>query len=259
MSVFKRIPVIQPTHILLDGRPLDWYGLDPTSGVLAVESPDMATSYRTVPGMAGSHDLTLTDPLGAAYPGRRKVKLGVVAVGDDDEAVEARLRLGSLIGRQTTIQYRSMPGAWHGRLSIGDWDERALGPSFVDAATTITLDAYPHLLGHNIIENVSDGLNSIHVPGNRCAWPVFNLTVNDDISTMSVNDYRGHKLTVKPDTAMSEGSQVVIDMREGVARLNGVIVPVSLDSDYFPLVPGVPNIGLLNCSGTVTFQPEWMI
>lgn len=258
MSVFKRVPVIEQTHILLDGRPLDWYGLDPTSGVLAVESPDMATSYRTVPGMAGSHDLTLTDPLGAAYPGRRKVKLGVVAVGDDDEAVEARLRLGALIGRQTTIRYRSMPGAWHGRLSIGDWDERALGPRYVDAATTITLDAYPHLLGGPVTVRLAAGGNRIRVPGNRCAWPTFNLSVAvDSANQIGITDEHGHELYVQPGAPMSQGTRVDVDMRAGTARVNGNLTPVTLASDFFPLLPGV---NVVTCTtGTVTFQPEWMI
>lgn len=257
MNGLRRYPIVEHAHLLLNGHTLDWYGLDLAGDTIAVAAPETAVSYRTVPGMAGSHDLTLTDPVGSAYMGRRDVSFPVVTL--EDMSTEARLRLGGIIGTNVTLRYGDMPGHWKGRLAVSDWEERSVGASYRDAFATLTINAYPYLLGHNIIENVSDGLNSIHVPGNRCAWPVFNLTVNDDISTMSVNDYRGHKLTVKPDTAMSEGSQVVIDMREGVARLNGVIVPVSLDSDYFPLVPGVPNIGLLNCSGTVTFQPEWMI
>ena len=85
MSVFQRMPADPLMHILLDGRPLDWYGLSATDGVLAIEAPDLAVAYQSAPGMAGSHDVTLDDPLGCAYPGLRRIALGVVSVGEDDE------------------------------------------------------------------------------------------------------------------------------------------------------------------------------
>ena len=92
MSVFQRMPADPLMHILLDGRPLDWYGLSATDGVLAIEAPDLAVAYQNAPGMAGSHDVTLDDPLGCAYPGLRRIALGVVTVGEDDEMMDARRR-----------------------------------------------------------------------------------------------------------------------------------------------------------------------
>ena len=93
MSVFQRMPADPLMHILLDGRPLDWYGLSATDGVLAIEAPDLAVAYQNAPGMAGSHDVTLDDPLGCAYPGLRRIALGVVTVGEDDERTRELLRL----------------------------------------------------------------------------------------------------------------------------------------------------------------------
>lgn len=147
MSVFQRMPADPLMHILLDGRPLDWYGLSATDGVLAIEAPDLAVAYQNAPGMAGSHDVTLDDPLGCAYPGLRRIALGVVTVGEDDEMMDARRRLGALVGRSSTLSYRELPGQWRGRVTIKDWDERMLGPCRVDCATTIVMDAYPHIIG----------------------------------------------------------------------------------------------------------------
>lgn len=147
MSVFQRMPADPLMHILLDGRPLDWYGLSATDGVLAIEAPDLAVAYQSAPGMAGSHDVTLDDPLGCAYPGLRRIALGVVTVGEDDEMMDARRRLGALVGRSSTLSYRELPGQWRGRVTIKDWDERMLGPCRVDCATTIMMDAYPHIMG----------------------------------------------------------------------------------------------------------------
>lgn len=49
MSVFQRMPADPLMHILLDGRPLDWYGLSATDGVLAIEAPDLAVAYQSAP------------------------------------------------------------------------------------------------------------------------------------------------------------------------------------------------------------------
>ena len=40
-------------HILLAGRPLDWYGLSAPDGVLAIAAPALAVAYQSAPGMAG--------------------------------------------------------------------------------------------------------------------------------------------------------------------------------------------------------------
>ncbi len=185
MSVFQRMPADPLMHILLDGRPLDWYGLSATDGVLAIEAPDLAVAYQNAPGMAGSHDVTLDDPLGCAYPGLRRIALGVVTVGEDDEMMDARRRLGALVGRSSTLSYRELPGQWRGRVTIKDWDERMLGPCRVDCATTIVMDAYPHIMGRAQRHALKEGANLLHVTGNRPAWPVLTLTTSRAVSALS--------------------------------------------------------------------------
>ena len=198
MSVFQRMPADPLMHILLDGRPLDWYGLSATDGVLAIEAPDLAVAYQSAPGMAGSHDVTLDDPLGCAYPGLRRIALGVVTVGEDDEMMDARRRLGSLIGRLATLSYRELPGQWRGRVTIKDWDERMLGPCRVDCATTIVMDAYPHIMGRAQRHTLREGANLLHVTGNRPAWPVLTLTTSRAVSALSIRDGRGHTIGIRP-------------------------------------------------------------
>lgn len=136
--------------------------------------------------MAGSHDVTLDDPLGCAYPGLRRIALGVVTVGEDDEMMDARRRLGSLIGRLATLSYRELPGQWRGRVTIKDWDERMLGPCRVDCATTIVMDAYPHIIGRAQRHALREGANLLHVTGNRPAWPVLTLTTSRAVSALSI-------------------------------------------------------------------------
>ena len=228
MSVFQRMPADPLMHILLDGRPLDWYGLSATDGVLAIEAPDLAVAYQNAPGMAGSHDVTLDDPLGCAYPGLRRIALGVVTVGEDDEMMDARRRLGSLIGRLATLSYRELPGQWRGRVTIKDWDERMLGPCRVDCATPIVMDAYPHIMGRAV-------------------------------SALSIKDGRGHTIGIRPATTLPAGTSVLVDCKAQTTRANGTLAPVSLDTDYFALLPGMNTLTLSGAAGRCEHEPEWMI
>ena len=229
MSVFQRMPADPLMHILLDGRPLDWYGLSATDGVLAIEAPDLAVAYQSAPGMAGSHDVTLDDPLGCAYPGLRRIALGVVTVGEDDEMMDARRRLGSLIGRLATLSYRELPGQWRGRVTIKDWDERMLGPCRVDCATTIVMDAYPHIMGRAQRHALREGANLLHVTGNRPAWPVLTLTTSRAVSALSIRDGRGHTIGIRPAATLPAGTSVLVDCKAQTTRANGTLAPVSLD------------------------------
>lgn len=49
VSVFQRMPADPLMHILLDGRPLDWYGLSATDGVLAIEALTWPSHTRARP------------------------------------------------------------------------------------------------------------------------------------------------------------------------------------------------------------------
>lgn len=259
VSVFQRMPADPLMHILLDGRPLDWYGLSATDGVLAIEAPDLAVAYQSAPGMAGSHDVTLDDPLGCAYPGLRRIALGVVTVGEDDEMMDARRRLGSLIGRLATLSYRELPGQWRGRVTIKDWDERMLGPCRVDCATTIVMDAYPHIMGRAQRHTLREGANLLHVTGNRPAWPVLTLTTSRAVSALSIKDGRGHTIDIRPAATLPAGTSVLVDCKAQTTRANGTLAPVSLDTDYFALLPGMNTLTLSGAAGSCEHEPEWMI
>ncbi len=157
-------------HILLDGRPLDWYGLSATDGVLAI-GPRPGRRKRA-PGMAGSR----RDP---RRPARLRVPQaaqdraqGVVTVGGGRQMMDARRRLGSLIGRLATLSYqgpRSVAEPRHDQ----DWDERMLD----HAAWTclIVMDTAAHIMEpRQRIHAQEERANlTLHVTGNRPpAWPV---------------------------------------------------------------------------------------
>lgn len=207
MSVFQRMPADPLMHILLDGRPLDWYGLSATDGVLAIEAPDLAVAYQNAPGMAGSHDVTLDDPLGCAYPGLRRIALGVVTVGEDDEM----------------------------------------------------MDAYPHIMGRAQRHALREGANLLHVTGNRPAWPVLTLTTSRAVSALSIRDGRGHTIGIRPATTLPAGTSVLVDCKAQTTRANGTLAPVSLDTDYFALLPGMNTLTLSGAAGSCEHEPEWMI
>lgn len=234
-------------------------GIKTMSLTTAIEAPDLAVAYQSAPGMAGSHDVTLDDPLGCAYPGLRRIALGVVTVGEDDEMMDARRRLGSLIGRLATLSYRELPGQWRGRVTIKDWDERMLGPCRVDCATTIMMDAYPHIMGRAQRHTLKEGANLLHVTGNRPAWPVLTLTTSRAVSALSIRDGRGHTIGIRPAATLPAGTSVLVDCKAQTTRANGTLAPVSLDTDYFALLPGMNTLTLSGAAGSCEHEPEWMI
>ena len=42
-------------------------------------------------------------------------------------------------------------------------------------------------------------------------------------------------------------------------RANGTLAPVSLDTDYFALLPGMNTLTLSGAAGSCEHEPEWMI
>lgn len=257
--VFRQEIDLRTDAITINGETLDAYGIVPTTGVLSIGAPDYETSYVSIPGRAGSVDLSLTDPFGGALPGRRKIGLAVVGVGTEVDGEEARLRLGAIAGREVTLRYRYQPGAWRGRLTLDDWDSRMLGSLWVDTATTITLEAEPYMVGDVRSQALTTGANLVRVGGNRPAWPVLTLTPVDGVRTVTVSDGHGHSVEVMADRALATSDTITVDMGTRAAHINGNLSRVDLASDYWPLLPTVDHVTCTNCAGRAEWHPLYNI
>ena len=134
-----------------------------------------------------------------------------------------------------------------------------LGPCRVDCATTIVMDAYPHIMGRAQRHTLREGANLLRVTGNRPAWPVLTLTTSRAVSALSIRDGRGHTIGIRPAATLPAGTSVLVDCKAQTTRANGTLAPVSLDTDYFALLPGMNTLTLSGAAGSCEHEPEWMI
>lgn len=253
-----RLPSVE--GLTLNGVPLErmMLGLGPDG--VTVDAAKPIVSVQDMPGRDGGLDLTLTDPTGAAYMDRRTITLDLYAVGGEDDILAAKTRLGALAGTIATISWRTLPGAYRGRLSLDQWDDKWAGPGMVATSVHATIDAAPTLTGPTRTTTLTNGANTVRVKGNRPCWPVWTLTPAANTRTITIRDAHGHHLTVTAATAITGRVTITTSPDTRATRINGNLTAPTLDSDYFPLLPGTDTITLTGItSGTVTHQPLTLI
>ena len=104
------------------------------------------------------------------------------------------------------------------------------------------------------------GANTIHVKGNRPCWPAWALTPAADAKTVSIKDAHGHKLTFASATAIT--GLITIDTAPDAqpARVNGNLMTPTLESDYFPLLPGLNTLTLTGATAaSLAYRPLTLI
>lgn len=252
-----RLPHVEdPT---LNGVPLERMMLSLTSDGVTIGNAEPTVSMQDMPGRDGRLDLTLTDPTGAAYMGNRAITLALYAIGGEDDILAAKTRLAALAGTIVTLSWRSLPGEYRGRMSLGAWEDKWAGPRQIATTVTMSIDAHPYLIGRSRSIALKTGANTIHVKGNRPCWPTWTLTPAANAKTVGMQDAHGHKLTFASTTTITGRISIdtAPDSRE--LRVNGNLMTPTLDSDYFPLPPGVNTVTLTGCAGILTYRPLTLI
>ena len=235
-----RLPHVEdPT---LNGTPLERMMLSLSSDGLTIDNAEPAVSVQDMPGRDGRLDLTLTDPSGAAYMGNRAITLSLYAIGGEDDILAVKTRLAALAGTIVSLSWRGLPGEYHGRMRLSAWEDKWAGPRQVATLVTVSIDAAPYLVGRTRIITLKTGANAIHIRGNRPCWPAWALAPASGTKTVSMQDAHGHKLTFASATAIT--GLITIDTSPDVRglRVNGNLMTPTLDSDYFPLLPGANTI-----------------
>ncbi|EKF14863.1 phage distal tail protein, partial [Bifidobacterium bifidum] len=64
---------------------------------------------------------------------------------------------------------------------------------------------------------------------------------------------------IRPAATLPAGTSVLVDCKAQTTRANGTLAPVSLDTDYFALLPGMNTLTLSGAAGSCEHEPEWMI
>lgn len=252
-----RLPHVEdPT---LNGVPLERMMFSLAADGITIDATKPTTSTQDMPGRDGQLDLTLEDPTGAAYMGNRAITLNLYAIGGEDDILAAKTRLAALAGTIVTLSWRSLPGEYRGRMSLGAWADKWAGPRQIATLVTVSIDAHPYLIGRGRSIALKTGANTIHVKGNRPCWPTWTLTPAANAKTVGMQDAHGHKLTFASTTTITGRISIdtAPDSRE--LRVNGNLMTPTLDSDYFPLPPGVNTVTLTGCTGTLAYRPLTLI
>lgn len=235
-----RLPHVEdPT---LNGVPLERMMLSLSSDGVTIDAAKSTLSMQDMPGRDGRLDLTLTDPTGAAYMGDRAITLSLYAIGGEDDILAAKTRLAALAGTIVSLSWRSLPGEYQGRMSLGAWEDKWAGDHQIATLVTVSIAAAPYLIGRSRSITLKTGANAIHIRGNRPCWPAWALTPASGTKTVSMQDAHGHKLTLASATAIT--GLITIDTSPDARglRVNGNLMTPTLDSDYFPLLPGANTI-----------------
>ena len=127
-------------------------------------------------------------------------------------------------------------------MSLSAWEDKWAGPRQVATLVTVSIAAAPYLIGRSRAVTLKTGANAIHVKGNRPCWPAWALTPASGAKTIAIRDAHGHKLTLASATAIT--GRITIDTAPDSRelRVNGNLMTPTLESDYFPLLPGANTI-----------------
>lgn len=253
-----RLPHVEdPT---LNGVPLERMMLSLTSDGVTIGNAEPTVSVQDMPGRDGRLDLTLTDPSGAAYMGDRAITLSLYAIGGEDDILAAKTRLAALAGTIVSLSWRGLPGEYQGRMSLGAWEDKWAGDHQIATLVQAEIDARPYLIGRTITVALKTGATTIHVKGNRACWPTWTLTPASGAKTVSIKDAHGHKLAVTSTTAITGRISIDTDPDHRELRVNGNLMTPTLESDYFPLLPGLNTLTLTGATAaSLAYRPLTLI
>lgn len=253
----SRIPRVD--GMTIDGTPVELAMLTIGSGGVSIDAAEPSVSTETIPGMPGTTDVTIEDDTGAAYPGDRTITVNIIAIGGEDDINAAKQWLGALNGRTTSIAWRGLPGEYRGRLAVGAWTDAWANDRQTHSKTDITLTAGPYLHGRRTSRTLTAGANTIAVKGNRPCWPSITLTPASGATTASITDARGRKIAIIAATTLTGTITIATDPHNRETRINGNLTTPTLDSDYFPLIPGANKLTLAGCTGSIEWEPSTLI
>ena len=244
----------------INGVPLERMMFSLAADGIAIDAAKPTTSTQDMPGRDGQLDLTLEDPTGAAYMGNRAITLTLYAVGGEDDILAAKQRLAALAGTVVTLSWRSLPGEYRGRMSLGAWADKWAGPRQIATLVTASIDAHPYLIGRSQSIALKTGANTIHVKGNRPCWPTWTLTPAADAKTVSIKDTHGHTLAIASTTAITGRISIDTDPDHRELRVNGNLTAPTLESDHFPLLPGLNMLTLTGATAaSLAYRPLTLI
>ncbi len=147
-----------------------------------------------------------------------------------------------------------------GTLKLGAWEDKWTGDHQIATLVQATIDAHPCLIGRTITAALKTGATTIHAKGNRPCWPTWTIAPANGAKTISVKDAHGHTLAIAGMTAITGRITIITDPDKRELRVNGNLMAPTLESDYFPLLPGLNTLTLTGAtSASLTYRPLTLI
>lgn len=219
-----------------------------------VTSQDMprATAELTLehfPGRDGYVDLSARE---AGLPTLQPMSVELVLAHYDADTEEVERDIEQLWAAMAGLEATYTPWDCRGLAVRGVWQLEVTSRTPRSAEVRATGTCQPWLEGAT---RTCRAGGAVRVGGTRPTPPRFELTATGGMLSVG-NSATGRSVSLLD--AQTEGTAVVIDFGTMTASAGGSTARVALASDWSDLVPGVNDIYLTGCAGTVTYVERWM-
>lgn len=237
--------------IRINGSPIEELGFSVCYPGMRVSAPEPIIKFQRMPGSSVAIDTTLRDEDGNAPIKERTVTVTMCTVGQAEDIAHIQATIATLTGSLVTVQCGSSP-TWRGYATVKNWQ-----PLYVLGKTSkykcdLVLTAEPFAYGMTSIVDIGSDIR-VAVAGDRPCWPHFKLKATSD--EVIINCSSSSKILTFE--GLSDGATLEIEStpQARIARMNGNIVVPTLQSDFFPLIPGTVDLSVTGASGVMSFTP----
>lgn len=268
LGIIPRDWIRDDGQFLLNGETIPSYGCYLQANGMTVEAATPTTSYRDVPGMHGSYDVSFTDILDRAFLPRRTVSMAIGAVGTEMDFVETQRLIGELNGAEITMRDLRQPGYWTGRATVDAWDiTRNVNGCFVKGETTVSIDAQPYMIADPETVTLTAGVETtVEIKGNMPTAPVFSITpVNGSTGVVSLQckdesrETYDRVLSLVPTTGTWGDITLTVNMATGEVYSTNTYSGVDMSTDFWNLGTGRQTILVTNANGSMDWEAHYTV
>lgn len=237
--------------VRINGSPIEELGFSVCYPGMRVSAPEPIVKFQRMPGGSVAIDTTLRDEDGNAPLKERTVTLTMCTIGHVEDIARMQANLAALTGSLMTIQCGNAP-TWRGYAVFKNWQPVFAFGNTAKYKCDLVLTAEPFAYGAPATVSISGDVH-ITVDGDRPCWPHFKLKATSD--EVIINCSSSSKLLTFE--GLSDGATLEIEStpQARVARVNRTVVVPTLQSDFFPLIPGIVDLSITGASGVMSFTP----
>ena len=192
--------------------------------------------------------------------GDRAITLSLYAIGGEDDILAAKTRLAALAGTIVSLSWRSLPGEYQGRMSLGAWEDKWAGDHQIAALVQAEIDAHPVPDRPQPIHRAQNGANTIHAQRQPAMLAHMDAHPRRRCQDRQHQGRARPQLAVTSTTAITGRISIDTDPDHRELRVNGNLMTPTLESDYFPLLPGLNTLTLTGATAaSLAYGPLTLI